>query len=45
MERQFGAEPLDPSWSSTAEARILGRMLQVTDLELVSLSAECRDRS
>jgi hypothetical protein len=42
MELQFGTEAPDPSWSGTAEARILGRVLQITGLELVSLTAECR---
>jgi hypothetical protein len=42
MESQFGTETADANWSGAAEARILGRIAQIANLELVSLNAECR---
>jgi hypothetical protein len=41
-ERRFALEPVDPAWSTAAEARILTKIAEVPGLELVSLDVECR---
>ena len=41
-ERAFAAESVDPTWSTQTEARILGRIAEITGLALVSLNVECR---
>jgi hypothetical protein len=41
-ERRFALEPVDPAWSTAAEAQILTKIAEVPGLELVSLDVECR---
>jgi hypothetical protein len=42
IDRAFAAESEDPTWSTAAEANVLGRIAEVPGLALVSLNVECR---
>jgi hypothetical protein len=41
-ENAFVAEPLDPLWSRSREAEILGQMAQISGLRLINIEVECR---
>jgi len=41
-EDAFVAEPLDPVWSRSREAEILGQIAQIRGLQLINIEAECR---
>ena len=41
-ESAFVAEPLDPLWSRSREAEILGQMAQINGLRLINIEVECR---
>jgi hypothetical protein len=41
-ENAFVAEPLDPLWSRSREAEILGRIAQINGLRLINIEVECR---
>jgi len=41
-DRAFAAESEDPTWSTAAEASVLGRIAGIPGLALVSLNVECR---
>ena len=41
-ENAFVAEPLDPRWSRSREAEILGQMAQISGLRLINIEVECR---
>ena len=41
-ENAFVAEPLDPLWSRSREAEILGQMAQISGLRLINVEVECR---
>jgi hypothetical protein len=41
-ERTFAAEPIDPRWASTAEARILGEIATLPGRSMLALQVECR---
>ena len=41
-ENDFVAEPLDPLWSRSREAEILGEMAQIGGLRLINIEVECR---
>ena len=41
-ERAFGAEPVDRTWATGAEAEILSKFAQVPGLKLIDLQVECR---
>jgi hypothetical protein len=41
-ENAFVAEPLDPLWSRSREAEILGQIAQISGLRLINIEVECR---
>jgi hypothetical protein len=41
-EHAFVAEPLDPLWSRSREAEILGQIAQISGLRLINIEVECR---
>jgi len=41
-ENAFVAEPLDPLWSRSREAEILGQMAQISGIRLINIEVECR---
>jgi hypothetical protein len=41
-ENAFVAEPLDPLWSRSREAEILGQIAQISGLRLINVEVECR---
>jgi hypothetical protein len=41
-ENAFVAEPVDPFWSRSREAEILGQIAQISGLRLITIEAECR---
>jgi len=41
-ENAFVAEPVDPLWSRSREAEILGQLAQINGLRLISIEVECR---
>jgi hypothetical protein len=41
-ENAFVAEPLDPLWSRSREAEILGQIAQISGLRLITIEVECR---
>ena len=41
-ENAFVAEPLDPLWSRSREAEILGQIAQINGLRLINVEVECR---
>jgi hypothetical protein len=41
-EREFAAEPIDATWASGAEAKLLAVFAEMPGLELIDLQAECR---
>ena len=41
-ENTFVAEPLDPLWSRSREAEILGQIAQISGLRLINIEVECR---
>ena len=41
-ENAFVAEPLDPRWSRSREAEILGQIAQISGLRLINVEVECR---
>ena len=41
-ENAFVAEPVDPLWSRSREAEILGQMAQISGLRLINIEVECR---
>jgi hypothetical protein len=41
-EREFAAEPVDPTWAPGAEAEVLSKFAQMPGLKLIDLQVECR---
>jgi hypothetical protein len=41
-ENAFVAEPLDPLWSRSREAEVLGQIAQISGLRLINIEVECR---
>ena len=41
-ENVFVAEPVDPLWSRSREAEILGQIAQISGLRLINIEVECR---
>jgi hypothetical protein len=41
-ENAFVAEPVDPFWSRSREAEILGQIAQISGLRLITIEVECR---
>ena len=41
-ENAFVAEPVDPLWSRSREAEILGQIAQISGLRLINIEVECR---
>ncbi|HWN39455.1 MAG TPA: hypothetical protein VNP02_13215 [Gammaproteobacteria bacterium] len=41
-EREFAAEPVDATWASGAEAKLLAKFAEMPNLKLIDLQVECR---
>src|SRR6185503_6570196 len=41
-EKAFAVEPLDPPWSRSREAEILGQVAQMSGIRLLTIEVECR---
>jgi hypothetical protein len=41
-EREFAAEPVDATWASGAEAKLLSKYAEMPNLKLIYLQVECR---